>query len=104
MNTTHDYVPENPKKPITCDQVAWLNDALDRYRDAIILSNQVPGVSRNKQVARIAATLEIMEIFGLQFEDKGAAGNALSQLPEFQKLREIDPLQQVPNARSFADA
>jgi hypothetical protein len=92
---TEDIAPEVRKRKFTCDEVAWLGDALDRYRDAIRLAHQVPGVSRAAQVARTAAVLEIMEIFGLEFESRHAAGNALSNLPEFYMVGCPDPGQAI---------
>lgn len=95
IRVTLDTPPREAKKKLTADQVAWITDALDRFRDAIMLAQQNPGVSRSAQVGRVSAIVEIMDIVGLEFEDKHAAANAVSNLAEFEILHEVDPSQQV---------
>ncbi len=76
------------KKKLDRDRVAYLMSALERLMD--ISHSRVPMVSRLLKVAKLAALLEIMELFGYEFEDSAAAGNALSELWEFNAMRGID--------------
>jgi len=73
------------KVKINCDQVAWIDAIFDRFAEAI--RKNYPSISRLKDVVRVAAVLELMEILHLEFEDKSAAGNVLSSFPEFNELR-----------------
>jgi len=76
---------ETLKIKINCDQVAWINDIFRRFAETS--GKNYAGISRSKEVARVAAILELMEILHLEFEDKNAAGNVLSSFPEFNELR-----------------
>lgn len=69
-----------PSQMITCDQVAWLGDVLDRYAE--ILRTPRVRISRAAGGARLAAMLEIMEILDLGFSDDSARGNAVAVFPE----------------------
>jgi hypothetical protein len=74
-----------PSRPIGCDQVVWLNEALRRYKTAVTQHSNAPGISRCAEVARLAVLLEIMEIMGVEFADDAARQNALAEFPEFVK-------------------
>lgn len=73
------------KVEINCDQVAWINDIFRRFAETA--NKNYAGISRVKEVARVAAMLELMEILHLEFEDEKAAGNVLYSFPEFDELR-----------------
>jgi hypothetical protein len=72
--------PRPEKINISCDQVAWLNNVLERHFEAAILSTRYPSISRLSSVARQAAIIEIMEIVGLDFDESGAAHNAIGSV------------------------
>ena len=57
---------------ISCDQVAWLYNALDRYID----TNEKPDVSRKGEMSVYACMYEIIEVLGLEFQDDAARQNA----------------------------
>lgn len=75
------------KKKLNCDQVGWIMDILSRLQSD---SKNYPRVSRQRDALKLAALLEIMDIFGCEFEDNQAAGNALCHFNEFDELRGID--------------
>ncbi len=75
------------KKKLTCDQVSWITDILNRLQSD---SRNYPMVSRQPEALKLAALLEIMDIFGYEFEDNQAAGNAPCHFNEFDKLRGIE--------------
>ena len=77
--------PEPLKVKINCDQVAWIQDIFRRFTETT--RKNYPGISRLKEIACVAAILELMEILHLEFEDKGAAGNVICSFPEFDELR-----------------
>lgn len=56
---------------INCDQVAWLLDIADRY----IPQDNLPRVSRQREMKKYGMLYEIMEIIGAKFEDDGARWN-----------------------------
>lgn len=64
---------------ITCDQAAWLNDALDRFSRVCALP--FPAISRAADAAAIACAVEIAEILNLEFDDE-AKRHIISRLPE----------------------
>lgn len=74
---------------INCDQVADIMGALDLFHD---MSDRDLGPRRNllRDVRQLGALLEVMRILDLEFEDKAAAGNALSRLIQFNRMRGID--------------
>lgn len=74
-----------PSQMITCDQVEWLGNVLDRYAE--ILRMPRVGISRAVGDARIAAIIEIMEILDLEFEDDAARRNVISVFPELRMVR-----------------
>jgi hypothetical protein len=76
------------KGKIDCDQVAWIQNAIDRYTD--IVARKYPDISRQKDLGKLALLLEIMETLGFEFEDDAAAGNAIYSVPELQVLRRKD--------------
>ena len=77
-------ISTTPKRKITCDQVAWLGDVLDRHRHASQMHDL--GLSRAPSAAKLAAMLEIMEILHLDFADDAARGNAIACFPELRGL------------------
>lgn len=87
-----DYAPlqeaKGPdRKKINCDQVSSIRNALNRLVEMV--AHRVPMVSRLHEAAQLAALLEIMEVLGYEFEDKMAAGNALSSFWEFNEIRDL---------------
>lgn len=72
-------------RPLNCDQIAWLNDVLNRYSHVVCDGN--PRISRYERAAKLAALLEIMELTECRFADATAAGNAIFQFPELNILR-----------------
>jgi len=77
---------------ISCDQVAWVNDALDRYAEAL----RVPrvGISRSREAGKLACLLEIMEVLFLEFADDSARGNAVAGFRELRKATQ-EPHSQI---------
>jgi len=61
------------KKTIGCDEVVWFLDMAERY----IPRDDHPRVSQQWNMKCFAMLYEIMEIAGLQFEDKAALNNAM---------------------------
>ena len=61
---------------ISCDQVVWLGDVLERYSRALKTVDR--GIGRLPEAAKLAALLEIMEVLHLKFEDLSAQMNAMS--------------------------
>lgn len=68
---------------ITVDQVAWIKQALSRFKNEVNLSDSYPSISRYSDTMFIATVLELMEILNLKFASKGAALNLISQIEEF---------------------
>ena len=86
MNTKDQSRKELPDtQGLSCDQVAWIYESLDRF--IVAIHRREPSVSRKDVVAKLAVLLEIMEIVGVGFEDKSACGNAITGIPELFKLR-----------------
>ena len=75
-----------PSRLLSCDEVAWLGDVLDRYASSIRQPH--PGISRSGQAAKLAAIVELFELLNLGFQDKTAAGNAITGFPELYILRQ----------------
>lgn len=75
-----------PSRLLTCDEVAWLGDVLDRHAGVMRMNR--PGISRAGQAAKLAAIIEICELLNLGFQDRAAAGNAIAGFPELYVLRE----------------
>lgn len=50
------------RKTTNCDNVAWIKDALERYRKAVLLAQGFPSISRLNELAKYAAVLEICEL------------------------------------------
>lgn len=63
------------KQKINRDQVIWLQDVLGRFRRALETANV--RASRLPDAAEIAAIHEIVEIFGLEWEDDAALRNVV---------------------------
>lgn len=79
INSEHK---NNEKIKLNRDKVVWLNDVLDRFTENALKSNY-KGISRVIKVNKLAALLEIMDVLGLEFEDRYSAINALTDMPEF---------------------
>lgn len=58
-------------RPITCDQVAWVLNALRRLTP----EGNLPAVSRQREMLVYAALYEIMEVAHLKFADDAAIYN-----------------------------
>ena len=84
---TQRQKPPADQPKISCDQVAWLADILDRHA-AAVLDARVR-ISRGREAAKLAAILEIMEVVGVGFADNAARGNAIAQFPELRMGSEI---------------
>jgi hypothetical protein len=56
---------------ITCDQVAWMLSAINRY----LPSSEHPAVSRAREMKSYGLLYEIMEVAGLEFADQAARYN-----------------------------
>jgi hypothetical protein len=60
------------RHPITCDQVAWMLGAINRY----LPTQTAPAVSRYREATAYALLYELMEVAGLRFMDAAAQHNA----------------------------
>lgn len=58
-------------RPLTCDQVAWILNAIDRYLPRL----NHPDVSRAREMQKYALLYELMEVAQLYFEDASAQHN-----------------------------
>ena len=58
-------------RPINCDQVAWMLNAIERY----LPRNDHPAVSRAREMQKYALLYELMEVANLHFEDGSAQHN-----------------------------
>jgi hypothetical protein len=58
-------------RPINCDQVAWMLNAIERY----LPPTQHPRVSRAREMQKYALLYELMEVAHLYFEDARAQHN-----------------------------
>lgn len=58
-------------RPINCDQVAWILNAIERY----LPPTQHPRVSRAREMQKYALLYELMEVAHLYFEDGAAQHN-----------------------------
>ena len=88
QHDTNHVEQDIEKSKITADQVAWVGNALDRYAKQIHACFGDPRRSRTKKVSKLAAMLEILDVFNLEFGDKYAAMNAIADMEE---LDIIDP-------------
>ena len=66
-NESCPVVADKTLTTLTCDQVAWIKDALDR-RD-FTKSKRFPRISRIEQMADAAFMLELCEILGVTMGD-----------------------------------
>ena len=62
------------QQKINCDQVIWLQNILERYRATCRIATVA--ASYADEAAKLAAIHEIVELFGLQWEDDSAMSNA----------------------------
>lgn len=60
------------KKTISCDQVSWILETIDRY----IPKDNLPRVSQQRHMKCFAMLYEFMDNAGLEFEDEKALYNA----------------------------
>ena len=58
-------------RPINCDQVAWMLNAIERY----LPRTDHPAVSRAREMMKYALLYELMEVAYLHFEDAAAKRN-----------------------------
>ena len=58
-------------RPINCDQVAWMLNAIERY----LPPTQHPRVCRAREMQKYALLYELMEVAHLYFEDASAQHN-----------------------------
>lgn len=58
-------------RPINCDQVAWLLDAIGRY----LPQDEHPRVSRAREMSMYGLLYEIMDVANLHFADDAAMRN-----------------------------
>lgn len=58
-------------RPLNCDQVAWMLNAIERYLPA----TNHPRVSRAREMQKYALLYELMEVAHLYFEDAPAQHN-----------------------------
>ncbi len=58
-------------RPINCDQVAWMLNAIERY----LPPTPHPRVSRAREMQKYALLYELMEVAHLYFEDANAQHN-----------------------------
>ena len=58
-------------RPINCDQVSWMLNAIERY----LPPTQHPRVSRAREMQKYALLYELMEVAHLYFEDASAQHN-----------------------------
>jgi len=72
--------PAERPNMLTCDQIAWLKQVLERFEEAVRRDH--PSVSRGVKAAKMAAILEIVEITACGFEDDAAKHNVISDFPE----------------------
>ena len=92
-NQTETTKPEAPtdaggqvervvRRPLSCDQVAWLLDVFTRYlpqeSDKDFLYNR-PRVSRQGEMLKYGMLYEVMEVADLKFADDAARWNGTPQ-------------------------
>jgi len=65
------------KRKITCDEIAWIMDILERLR--FVSNLKYPAISRFTRMAKYSALYELMEILGLEFQDEAARYNAIPE-------------------------
>lgn len=63
--------PGDARRMLTCDQVAWMLAAIDRYLPAY----PYPGVSRAREMAKYGLLYELMDVASLCFVDHVARLN-----------------------------
>lgn len=59
------------KRPINCDQVAWMLAAIERY----LPPQKAPDVCRSREMQKYALLYELMEVANLHFADDAAQYN-----------------------------
>lgn len=85
-STANQFVP-NPARPINCDQVSWLLNAIKRY----LPPASAPAVSRAREMQAYALLYEIMEVAHLHFEDDAAQHNGTP--PDVKRFRYASKVQ-----------
>jgi len=76
---------------INCDQVIWLQNILERYRETCRIATVA--ASYADEAAKLAAIHEIVELFGLQWEDESAMRNAAYKFFPIRKdlINKVEP-------------
>lgn len=64
-------IPSDMRRPLNCDQVAWMLAAFGRY----LPRPTHPAVSRATDMQRYGLLYEVMEVANLRFEDAAARSN-----------------------------
>lgn len=72
---------ERGARPLTCDQVAWMTAAIDRY----LPRQNHPDVSRAREMQKFALLYELMEVAHLYFQDASAQHNGTP--PDVRRFR-----------------
>jgi hypothetical protein len=84
VSPSHSHEGRALKMNLNCDQVSSLMFILNSLQSTPYRSN------KEKNAAKMAALLDIMELLVYEFEDNAAAGNALSAFWEFNELRRAE--------------
>jgi hypothetical protein len=86
---------ERGARPITCDQVAWMLNAIERY----LPQPNHPRVSRAREMQKYALLYELMEVAHLHFEDVSAQHNGTPpDVQRFQFASKLDAMNKTANA------
>lgn len=88
--------PNLKGRPINCDQVAWMLDAIDRH----LPPSNKPAVSRAREMQKYALFYEIMEVAHLHFEDEAAQHNGTP--PDVRRFRFASKLEQAYSEGALA--
>lgn len=69
------------KQPVSCDQIIWLKNALDRYAERCRINNTQPRVADSyHHTDQVACMIEIMEVLHVECDDHRAVGNVLASV------------------------
>ena len=82
-------------RPLNCDQVAWMLNAIERYLPA----TNHPRVSRAREMQKYALLYELMEVAHLHFEDASAQHNGTPpDVRRFQYASKLDEMNKTAKA------
>ena len=82
-------------RPLNCDQVAWMLNAIERYLPA----TNHPRVSRAREMQKYALLYELMEVAHLYFEDASAQHNGTPpDVRRFQYASKLDEMNKTAKA------